>query len=763
MMKAEPNPGSTPVRTVSWLESIATEQNIDLNSISREDLQPSIDYSKFRDGVPGTFAVLEVDLPEHLFDIARGLEYRIGDGPWENFRVSEQGQLVAYLDGSETKGASEVFLQIDENAGPFSGTLTVGPFSYELAFQEEAEKQETARQTREERLLSAKEWISHDSRRGWHLTEELLAGEDLIAQLSIYTSPRSKSPVFRYPQYPGQSMDTSLAQLFAKQDIPRMPSRMMRVDVMLKLDRKTTSKITIRAVNANSKVLRDSNSRDQFASTLLRWRKGLDRSPDTVWGLSPSLTENDLAALTWIRAGEFPDKLTFEIPVTAMSGNDLKPYEHPVPTMEEMIDKFQRKIAPLRIEPTIYLEAEFVDETNSSILQLHGRRWRPVVLHDGQWKSAKQAWGDQERKNGGSVIAGHMEQERGMPEIRSGLSALSQKYDQRERNGLAIRFLTRKYRASDVTWIVNPKLSKDDRFFVRKVEVGTGPDRLRRGFVRNPDTNIFEAPSNLEEGFVQFPSRTSVYWQVHFMDGQVSPIIEGYRANGRRNGYIRKSQMVSVGNDRVKYESLQYRDVGFDERKSPEIWTESSGIEIPDISDGVVESDQHPYVVVQVLTRTLNGRSLPEGQFQLEKGRFLFKDADKLKTMRSKRLAAKNELVKSMFQLKNNQWSWNLESDSSFLWQIQSITFGRGTTKWHLAKPSIAVLSESDIGPVLDKKTVRERISTSAIPDEQVTYVVVQFLDGEASDPLRLENKNAKSALDRWREMQKGGFGGFGN
>lgn len=578
----------TEMRQLSWIEEIARREHLALSSIKSNELRPSLNFVR-------TFSAagfLRVDIDDRLYNLSRGIEFRIDDGQWRQMVMTDEGYLSATLSDEDLMNAKQVYLQIDEHAGQFDGTLIVGPFAYDMdvaRFEAEQRKELASRRVN---LLTAKDWIEFYGSSGWRVTQALLDGSDLIERLDIYDLENPDVAAFSYSCEDEPANSDATFSPFNESITTKSNLRALKIDIILSDTGEEGTKLAFKPVDT-SRVLRNEKLRTDSAKHFLAWGMRDDRQIDKCWALSRRLTENQIAAIARVSIGTFPDDLDTIINVSAVNGKQVDPFVHPVPTNEQLSLRVSKALAKISQNTTLYLQANFVDDSISPVLQLHKQYQRDVVLDAGKWKSKHAAFIDQKRRRGEHIVPGtaiafvqgsDLSAEEIFPEVESKLAIQSQEFSDERRTSIALAALVRKNIESPqhlgrfgIAWYANPKLTDPEKAFIKEIAVGTSPVEFV-SFFRRRESGVDQLRLSSGAGGDQYMTSqsTPVYWQVEFKDFTKSPSIQGYRPNRSVSAPGINIERIRIDQIRVDRQWVEKEHSYLPEQTTPEVWKSNS-------------------------------------------------------------------------------------------------------------------------------------------------------------------------------------------
>ena len=173
----------------TWIERRAAELDIDLSRVSKQDIQVRLEGANSNllsglqiDPFMGHPARLLIELDTSLEPFADGLEYRLGDGPWQRY-----GLTMGFLSSDDLQRGGPIYVQFDSDPAQDTG-FVIGPFAYHLDIPAALTESQQRHKRESFEQASNAVWLKKDIY-GWRIPIEFaLQHSSVVERLNVGTS-----------------------------------------------------------------------------------------------------------------------------------------------------------------------------------------------------------------------------------------------------------------------------------------------------------------------------------------------------------------------------------------------------------------------------------------------------------------------------------------------------------------------------------------------------------------------------------------------
>lgn len=159
-------------RNRSWIEQLAIEKNIELDSISTENFNIRSNVTAVVDQATFTATVF-VNLDPRLAGFEAAIEGRVVGTGWSPANVVGGGESALYFSAVSLTPGRKLQLRLNSDVGSPKGFL-VGPFDFDLDLGSKIQEIENARLSDTKQTIHQREWLAYkpnQSTQHWYFTE----------------------------------------------------------------------------------------------------------------------------------------------------------------------------------------------------------------------------------------------------------------------------------------------------------------------------------------------------------------------------------------------------------------------------------------------------------------------------------------------------------------------------------------------------------------------------------------------------------------
>ncbi|QDV81375.1 serine/threonine protein kinase [Planctomycetes bacterium TBK1r] len=742
-------PPMPPVETrqLTWLEEVARSRNIELKNVTQEHFNPSLDFMSPKFAQLTNAAFLRVDVDKEIFDLARGVEFRINSGHWRQMALVDGGFLSASLSHDDIKGAKSIDIQVDEHPGEFTGSVVIGPFRYEMEFDANGTQQLDELRRQQQALLDSETLIYFDNMGHWQPGQELLDAANAIKRIHFYPSPTAKNPLVLFPLYPIDFDAADISQMFNNHRTYFDNQRYLRLFVEMRADDSSFSREYTQSMFTGYDLSKASD-RNQAVQRILSWSDTPNEVQGKGWVLSSQVDANLLGTLINLQVGSHPDALNNEIAVTATTWGNDDPLREPIPTPIEFAAKLRENIGELLQSNVLYVRVHFVDGSSSSVIQFLEGSSRPVVeTSAGKWTPEPSSDAPGKGSNQGF-------DDESMP-IKTHVEAVRERLQGNSRNEIALKALEFFANNGAVTWSISKNLTDKERRGIEAILLGAQPNRFAASFSRSGNAYVQGQTVEWDTAYTS-SAYEPFFWQVLFVDGSQSDVVEGYTP--QRVEVIDESVPFRLDVNGKTVERTTKRSIPqlLDKVTSPRIW--KTGVSSGDVysyqgDPPIIKLDPRHHLlrddfsylsisseraVLQSSGREIEGVKLIQRVEVISGGA----SDDQIKAIKSYYRAQCNRFVSTMLVKSGDRWQWDESFVENDALKIGSIYFcTRVASK--LPKPSLQVHENEPFKSIVIPSKVKAVFTNDKIPYERRFYLVATFLDNSKSDFILFENSAA--------------------